>query len=193
MPPDNTPPVVPPTGESTTIQEMRSKVDQANTAQKVAEQAATDAKKESDDLKLKISESDKAKLDETDRLRVELKEAQDKVVKLDQQALEIKEANDTFENQYNSLIISIPKEQQETIKSNTQSGTWPQRINLAITMAGLIGVKPPVVTVNGVTQPGAATPPAGTTSAQGTHIPTKEEVANFHPPGWGTAFNKQPS
>lgn len=113
-------PVAPEPQESSTIREMRAKIEQANAEARVAkEQAAS--------LEAALKEKERAEMAELDRIKAEAAD-KDKVIQ-DLQAIRDEHGRyaSTFEALYAEELQNVPEDKRADVEALTGKGTWAER------------------------------------------------------------------
>jgi hypothetical protein len=168
-------PVIPPTpaadpGDNATIKAMREQIDAANKAAKDAADARAVAEKALQDI-------ERAKLEENDRLKLELADA--KAASADAATLrdELGRYQSTLQTQYEAELAAVPEEKRAQVASLSSAGSWPDRVKALQTAKSLLGAPP--ASAGTITNPGGITPPA-------TPPPAKIDLKN--PPSLADAY-----
>lgn len=119
-PPTPADPPQPNPENTSTIQAMRAKIDEANRLAKEKEQEAAT-------LKAQLDEIEKAKLSEIERLKLERDEASQKLSELDRIRDENGRYTSTFEKLYQDTLQTVPEDKRADIETLTAQGTWADR------------------------------------------------------------------
>jgi len=172
------PPAVPPeVQDNSAIREMRAKIESEATARKAAETEAAE-------LKTRLTEIERSKLDELERVRLE-KEDLAKTFgqtqsELEQARNELGQFQTLAEAEYNQLLATVPPEKRAAVEGIAGSGTWADRLSKARSAMSLIGAAPVQVGTPGM--PPASAP----TATPGAPEPFKFDPAN----AWNNTFAK---
>lgn len=146
---------------------LRQKADAAEAGRTAAETRLAE-------LEARAQEADRAKLDETERLRLELKEAQT-----------VRDAHGRFtsalERLYNEELETIPEEKREQVKALSNVGDWDSRVIAVRAAKALIPAPMQAQAMGSVTNPG--NPGAGPGPTPQTQAPlTPQQLKNT---SWG--------
>lgn len=167
--------------ENSTIKELRARIDTLNAT-------VTTNETEKVALAAKVTELERAKLDETERLRQENADLATKATAGEVAVGQVASYQELFKTEWEALIAAAPEDKRATLTQISSHGDWPERIRCLKAGLSLGNLPIPGVTIGSITQPvpPATAPPSPTPTpvAQTPWDPTKGA------PSWSDSLKK---
>lgn len=171
-----TPPADP--GDNAAIRAMR---EQIKTLEADARRAK-DLETQLSEAQSKLTEIERAKLEENERLKLDLADARKAKEETEAAAAQLRDENgryqSSFQSQYEAELASVDEEKRSTVEELSKTGTWADRYEAIKRAKALIPAQP--------AQGGTVTRP-GTTPATTTAAVPKPYDPNL---GWGDALKR---
>lgn len=140
--------ITPPGGETpenATIRQMR-------------EQIATE-KRRADENAQKLTDIERGKLADTERLTLELADRDKKLTELGAKASKVDQYETAFQTLYTQELAGVPEAARASVERLSKAGDWNQRLDALRDARGLLAPAAPVPPVAGtITQPTGGTP-----------------------------------
>jgi len=122
------------------------------------EQIATE-KRRADENAQKLTDIERGKLADTERLTLELADRDKKLTELGQRAAKVDQYETAFQTLYTQEMATVPETARASVERLSKSGDWNQRLEALRDARGLLAPATPVPPAGGtVTQPTGGAP-----------------------------------